>query len=95
MPTCDKCGREIKNYGIFDGGVRCANYCKDDQMNKPKRGRPPTERGAYNPNPGRKFGRVSDSEWNEIRAAVDASGLSLVEWALPMLLKKARRERSK
>lgn len=59
---------------------------------KPKRGRPPTERGAYNELPGRKFGRVSDAEWQEIRNAVDASGLSLVEWALPMMLKKARRE---
>lgn len=58
---------------------------------KPKRGRPPV-RGGNNPLPGRKFGRVADAEWNEIRAAVDASGLSLVEWALPMMLKKARRE---
>jgi hypothetical protein len=36
-----------------------------------KRGRPPTSRGVYNPHPGRKFGRVSDAEWSEIRAAVD------------------------
>lgn len=64
-------------------------------MKQPQRGRPPTERGAYNELPGRKFGRVSDADWQEIRAAVDASGLSLVEWALPMMLKKARREKSK
>jgi hypothetical protein len=62
---------------------------------KPKRGRPPTERGAYNALPGRKFGRVSDADWKEIRDAVDASGLSLVQWALPMMLKKARRELKK
>ena len=45
--------------------------------------------------PGRKFGRVSDADWQEIRNAVDASGLSLVAWALPMMLSKARREKSK
>ena len=56
---------------------------------KKKRGRPPV-RGGNNPLPGRKFGRVSDADWQEIRAAVDASGLSLVAWALPMMLKKAR-----
>lgn len=27
MASCEKCGREIKNYGMFLGGVRCANYC--------------------------------------------------------------------
>lgn len=62
---------------------------------KPARGRPPTERGAYNALPGRKFGRVSDADWQEIRDACELSGLSLVEWALPMMLAKARREKSK
>ena len=62
---------------------------------KPKRGRPPTERGAYNELPGRKFGRVSDADWQEIRDACELSGLSLVAWALPMMLSKARREKSK
>jgi hypothetical protein len=66
----------------------------NDQSTKPKRGRPPTERGAYNPLPGRKFGRVSDSDWQEIRDAVESSGLSLVAWALPMMLAKARREKA-
>lgn len=60
-----------------------------------KRGRPPTSRGAYNALPGRKFGRVSDSDWQEIRDACELSGLSLVQWALPMMLKKARREAQK
>ena len=59
---------------------------------KKKRGRPPTERGAYNALPGRKLGRVSDADWQEIRNACELSGLSLVQWALPMMLKKARRE---
>ena len=57
-----------------------------------KRGRPPV-RGGNNPLPGRKFGRVSDADWQEIREACELSGLSLVQWALPMMLKKARRER--
>lgn len=61
---------------------------------KKKRGRPPTSRGAYNALQGRKFGRVSDADWKEIRDACELSGLSLVEWALPVLLRKARRERS-
>lgn len=61
---------------------------------KPKRGRPPV-RGGNNPHPGRKFGRVSDADWQEIRDACERSGLSLVAWALPMMLKKARREKSK
>lgn len=25
--SCENCGREIKNYGVFLGGVRCPNYC--------------------------------------------------------------------
>ena len=25
--SCEVCGREIKNYGIFLGGIRCANSC--------------------------------------------------------------------
>jgi len=62
---------------------------------KPKSGRPPTERGAYNALPGHKFGRVSNADWQEIRDACELSGLSLVQWALPMMLVKARLEKSK
>ena len=65
------------------------------KQSKPKRGRPATERGAYNPNPARQFGRVSDADWQEIRNACELSGLSLVQWALPMMLKKAKREAQK
>lgn len=59
---------------------------------KPQRGRPATERGAYNPNPARQFGRVSNEDWEVIKAACEAAGMSLVAWGLPSLLKKARRE---
>lgn len=61
-------------------------------MKTPHRGRPATERGAYNPNPARQFGRISDEDWSELKAAADAAGQSMVEWALPSLLRKARRE---
>ena len=59
---------------------------------KPQRGRPATERGAYNPLPARQFGRISDDDWHEIKAACEAAGQSVVEWALPTLLRKALRE---
>lgn len=42
--------------------------------------------------PARQFGRISDSDWNLIKAACEAASQSMVEWALPTLLKKARRE---
>lgn len=32
--SCEKCGHEIKNYGVFLGGVRCKNYCN---MNREKK----------------------------------------------------------
>lgn len=58
-----------------------------------KQGRPPTYRGAYNPNPARQFGRISDKNWQAIKEACEASGKSLVEWGLPVLLAKAKREK--
>ena len=27
MSSCEKCGREVKNYGVFLGGIRCENFC--------------------------------------------------------------------
>jgi len=60
-----------------------------------KRGRPATERGAYNPNPARQLGRVSDDDWAILKAAAEDSGKSFTEWALPTLLAKARRELKK
>jgi len=59
-----------------------------------KKGRPPTERGAYNPNKARQLGRVSDSEWAELQQAAEESGKSFTQWALAILLKAARRKRS-
>lgn len=59
---------------------------------EPRRGRPATERGAYNPNPARQLGRVSDEDWAILKAAAEASGKTFTEWALPTLLKKAKRQ---
>ena len=58
-----------------------------------KKGRPPTERGAYNPNKARQLGRVSDAEWAELQHAAEESGKSFTQWALAILLKAARRKR--
>ena len=61
-------------------------------MSEPKRGRPATERGAYNPNPARQLGRVSDAEWELLKAAAEKRGESFTAWAVRVLLSAARRE---
>ena len=58
----------------------------------PKRGRPATSRGAYNPNPARILGRVSDEDWETLKAAAEKRGESFTAWAVRVLLKAARRE---
>lgn len=60
-----------------------------------KRGRPATERGAYNPNPARQLGRVSDSDWETLKAAAAKRGETFTAWALSVLLKAAKRELGK
>ena len=70
----------------------CAECGEVIAMTKPTRGRPATSRGAYNPHPARQFGRISDEDWAELKAACEAAGQSMVQWALPTLLRKARRE---
>lgn len=59
---------------------------------EPKRGRPATERGAYNPNPARQLGRVSDDDWDTLKAAAEKLGVSFTAWAVRVLLAAARRE---
>jgi hypothetical protein len=88
--------KQSRRYSIADGCYLDGD-CFDakSQEQKPQRGRPATERGPYSPNPARQFGRISDDDWNELKAAADAAGQSMVEWALPTLLKKARRESKK
>ncbi len=55
-------------------------------------GRPPKEAEDRFKTPARQFGRVSDEDWEVIKAACEAAGMSLVAWGLPSLLRKARRE---
>lgn len=59
---------------------------------KKQRGRPATERGAYNPNPARQLGRVSDEDWETLKAAAEKRGESFTAWAVRVLLAAARRE---
>jgi hypothetical protein len=62
------------------------------QTTEPKRGRPPTERGAYNPHPARQLGRVSDEDWETLKNAAERSGKTFTQWAVALLLKAARRK---
>lgn len=64
-------------------------------MAKPRRGRPATDRGAYNPNPARQLGRVSDEDWETLKAAAEKRGESFTQWAVAVLLRAAKRELSK
>lgn len=64
-------------------------------QNIPKRGRRPTERGAYNPHPPRQLGRVSDEDWEILKESAEAAGKTFTEWAVPALLKLAAREKKK
>lgn len=64
-------------------------------MKKAKRGRPATERGAYNPNQARQLGRVSDEDWQTLKDAAKHRGESFTAWALAVLLEAANRELGK
>jgi len=61
------------------------------QMTNPKRGRPATDRGAYNPHPARQLGRVSDGDWETLKDAAERSGKTFTQWAVALLLKAARK----
>lgn len=88
--TCKKCGAEFTVQASADHRPAVL-YCS--RLPQPKRGRPEKPEGEKYKTPARQLGRVPDAEWNEIQEAVSASGLSLVAWAVPALLKKARREK--
>lgn len=57
-----------------------------------KRGRPPTDRGAYNPNPARQIGRVNEEDWDLLKIAAQKSGVTFTAWALDILKKAAKIE---
>ena len=53
-------------------------------------GRPPTERGAYNPLPIRRIGRLSDEDWRQIQENYAASGeRTFTAWARGRLICRA------
>jgi hypothetical protein len=58
---------------------------------KPKIGRPPTERGAYNPNPPMQLGRVPEEERKLLRSVTEQTKVPFIQWALPVLVKEAKR----
>lgn len=62
-------------------------------MTAPKRGRPPTDRGPYNPHPQRQLGRVPDPEWEIVKAAAKRAGVPFTRWAVGALLRAARRQK--
>ena len=56
-----------------------------------KGGRPVEPRGAYNPDPPRQLGRVSDEEWEMLREAASIENKTFTRWALDILLPKAKK----
>lgn len=54
---------------------------------RPGAGRPVTTGKT----PARQFGRVGDADWQELKAAF--AGVGFVAWALPALLKMARKQK--
>lgn len=95
---CEKCGKKTEKQCKVLG--RTAFWCgcgySEKRYGDPrfvelvkKRGRPPTERGAYTPNPGRKLGRVSEEDWSVIQANFAASGeATFTAWAVKRLKRK-------
>lgn len=57
-----------------------------------KTGRPPKDPKEKYKTPARQLGRVADEEWDVLKAAAQKAGLSFTEWAVPLLLKAAKKE---
>lgn len=68
--SCETCGREIKNYGVFMHGVRCPHYCGirlvPDYLTQTKQEQPMSDSG-------REWGASSDEE---IRRRNEAKNLA-------------------
>lgn len=58
---------------------------------KRKVGRPPKPPGEKYETQSRQLGRVSDDEWERLKAAAESSGKSFTEWAVAILLRAAKR----
>lgn len=98
---CEKCGKKTeKKCKVLDRtafwcgcGYSEKRYGDPRFVAKAKRGRPPTERGAGNPHPGRKLGRVSEEDWQIIQAAFEAEkaegkATTFTAWAVRRLKRK-------
>jgi hypothetical protein len=55
-------------------------------------GRPPKPKGEKYKTPQRQFGRVSDNDWETLKAAAKKRGETFSAWALAVLLRAAKRE---
>jgi hypothetical protein len=91
MCKCKECGAELTVQTSAGSGYSAVVFMS--RLPQQKRGRPEKPEGEKYKTPARQLGRVPDAEWNEIQEAVAAAGISLVAWAVPALLKKARREK--
>lgn len=55
-------------------------------------GRPPKTKGEKYKTPQRQLGRVSDEDWETLKAAAEKRGETFSAWALAVLLRAAKRE---
>ncbi len=54
--------------------------------------RPPKPEGEKYRTPQRQLGRVSDEDWEMLKAAAEKAGVPFTQWALPILLRNAKRQ---
>jgi uncharacterized protein (DUF1778 family) len=57
--------------------------------------RPPKAQGEKYKTPQRQLGRVSDEDWETLKAAAAKRGETFTAWALAVLLRAAKRQLSK
>lgn len=58
---------------------------------KQKTGRPEKSPGDKYETPARQLGRVSDADWDALRAAAECAGKTFTQWAVAILLRAAKR----
>ncbi len=60
-------------------------------MKKRPVGRPTKPKREKYKTPQRQLGRVDDDSWNVLRSVTEETGVPFIQWALPVLLKEARK----
>jgi hypothetical protein len=55
-------------------------------------GRPPKPEGEKFKTPQRQLGRVSEENWETLKAAAEKAGVPFTQWALAILLRNAKRQ---